>query len=94
MVTAEKHRCKQAVASVRPHIEAHIAWLQAALDWLNAELHQALRSCPLWRESEEVLRSVPSVGPILALTHEQGTALVGVAPLNHDSGFAHGKRLI
>jgi transposase len=106
MLTAEKHRRHQAMARVRPHIEAHITWLQAALDELNAELDQALRSSPLWREREELLRSVPGVGPILALTlladlpelgaltHKQVAALVGVAPLNRDSGLVRGKRLI
>jgi transposase len=106
MLTAEKNRCQQAPASVRPLIESHIAWLDAALDQLNRELDQALRESPLWREREDLLRSVPGVGPILALTlladlpelgtltHKQLAALVGVAPLNRDSGSMRGKRII
>jgi transposase len=106
MLTAEQNRRQHALASVRPHIEAHIAWLQAALDELNGELDHALRSSPLWQEREELLRSVPGGGPILALTllaelpergsltHKQVAALVGVAPLNRDSGSSRGKRVI
>jgi transposase len=61
---------------------------------------------PLWRERDDLLRNVPGVGPILSLTlladlpelgtlsHKPLAALVGVAPLNRDSGTARGKRLI
>jgi transposase len=109
MLTAEKNRRHQAVARVRPLIEAHITWLEAALDELNQDLDQALHASPLWRERDDLLRSlrsVPGVGPILSLTlladlpelgtlsHKQLAALVGVAPLNRDSGTARGKRLI
>jgi transposase len=106
MLTAEKTRRQQATARVRPLIEAHIAWLEAALAQLNEDLDQALHASPLWRARDDLLRSVPGVGPILALTllaelpelgtltHKQLAALVGVAPLNRDRGFARGKRLI
>jgi transposase len=106
MLTAEKNRRQQAMARVRPLIEAHIAWLEAALDDLKQDLDQALHASPLWRERDDLLRSVPGVGPILTLTlladlpelgtlsHKQLAALVGVAPLNRDSGFSRGKRVI
>lgn len=106
MLTAEKNRRQQAAEHVRPLIEAHIAWLEQALDQLNQDLDQALRASPQWRARTELLRSVPGVGPILALTlladlpelgalsHKQLAALVGVAPHNRDSGAARGKRLI
>ena len=106
MLTAEKNRRHQAVARVRPLIEAHITWLEAALEQLNQDLDQALHASPLWRARDDLLRSVPGVGPILSLTlladlpelgtlaHKQLAALVGVAPLNRDSGSARGKRLI
>ena len=104
MLTAEKNRRHQAVARVRALIEAHIAWLEAAVDQLNQDLDQTLHASPLWRAREDLLRSVPGVGPILSLTlladlpelgtlsHKQLAALVGVAPLNRDSGTARGKR--
>lgn len=106
MLTAEKNRRQQAPERVRPRIEAHSAWLDGALVELNHELDETLRASPVWREREKVLRSVPGVGPILALTlladlpelgtlgHKQLAALVGVAPLNRDSGASHGRRLI
>jgi transposase len=106
MLTAEKNRRAQAVHSVRPLIEDHIVWLEHALEHLNQELDQALHASPLWRTREALLRSVPGVGPILALTlladlpelgtlsHKQLAALVGVAPLNRDSGGSRGKRVI
>jgi transposase len=106
MLTAEKNRRAQAVSSVRPLIEEHIALLEHAVEQLNHDLDQALQASPLWRAREELLRSVPGVGPILSLTllaelpelgtltHKQLAALVGVAPLNRDSGFARGQRII
>jgi transposase len=106
MVTAEKNRRQQALESVRPLIEAPIAWLEQALEQLTQDLDQTLHASPVWREREDRLRSVPGVGPILALTlladvpelgtlaHKQLAALVGVAPLNRDSGAARGTRVI
>ena len=73
---------------------------------LDEELGQMLRKSPVWREREDLLRGVPGVGPILTLTlladlPELGTlnrhqiaALVGVAPLNRDSGTLRGKRTV
>ncbi len=106
MLTAAKDRRHQAVARVRALIEAHITWLEAAVDQLNQDLEQTLHASPLWRAREDLLRSVPGVGPILSLTllaelpelgtlsHKQLAALVGVAPLNRDSGTARGTRRI
>lgn len=106
MLTAEKNRRQQAPDSVHTLIEAHIAWLEQALDQLNRDLDQTLHASPVWREREQLLRSVPGVGPILTLTvladlpelgtlaHKPLAALVGVAPLNRDSGAARGKRAI
>jgi transposase len=106
MLTAEKNRQTAALKSVRPLIGQHIAWLEEALDDLNQELDQTLQASPLWRAREQLLRSVPGVGRVLALTlladlpelgtltHKQVAALVGVAPLNRDSGALRGKRAI
>jgi transposase len=86
--------------------QAHITWLEAALDELNHDLDQAVHASPRWRERDDLLRSVPGVGPILCFTllaelpevgnlaQKQLAALVGVAPLTRDSGTARGKRLI
>jgi transposase len=106
MLTAEKNRFQQALPAVRAKVAAHIAWLEQALAELDAELDQTLRASPLWRERDQLLRSVPGVGPTVALTllaHlpelGQGSVkhvatLVGLAPLNRDSGAWRGSRTI
>jgi transposase len=106
MLTAERNREQQALAAIRPQVQAHIHWLQQALHALDDELDQALRASPLWRERDPLVRSVPGVGPVVArtlLAHlpelGQGSAkrlaaLVGVAPLHRDSGAWRGTRAI
>jgi transposase len=106
MLTAEQNRARQALPAVRPHVAAHIAWLEQALRELDGELDQTLRASPLWRERDDLLRSVPGVGPTVALTLVaelpelgQGSvkrvaSLVGLAPLNRDSGAWRGSRAI
>ena len=106
MLTAEKHRHQQALPPVRAKVAAHIAWLEQALKELDTELEQTLRASPLWREREQLLRSVPGVGPTVSLTllahlPELGSGsvkrvatLVGLAPLNRDSGAWRGSRAI
>jgi transposase len=106
MLTAEKNRHQQALPPVRAKVAAHIAWLEQALAELDGELDRTLRESPLWCERDQLLRSVPGVGPTVSLTllaHlpelGQGSAkhiatLVGLAPLNRDSGTWRGTRAI
>jgi transposase len=106
MLTAEKNRLQQALPTVRPKVAAHIPWLEQALSELDGELDQTLRTSPLWRERDHLQRSVPGVGPTVSLTllaHlpelGQGSVkhvatLVGLAPLNRDSGTWRGTRAI
>ena len=106
MRVAAGQRLTRAGAAVRPGIEAHIAWLEQQLSALEAELQQQLRSSPVWRERDALLRTVPGVGPHLSLTllaqlpelgtldRRQVAALVGVAPFNRDSGRLRGRRTI
>ena len=106
MLVAEKNRLGSAIAAVRPRIEAHIAWLEQELSEIDEGLRQTLRSSPVWREKDDLLRTVPGVGQQLSLTllanlPELGTlnrreiaALVGVAPYNRDSGALRGKRAV
>jgi transposase len=73
---------------------------------LDEDLRQKLRRSPVWREKDDLLRSVPGVGEqisvsLLAYLPELGTldrkqiaALVGVAPINRDSGIMRGKRTV
>ena len=104
MRVAEGQRLTRAVAAVRPGIEAHLAWPEQQLGALEAELQQQLRSSPVWRERDALLRTVRRVGPQLSLTllaqlpelgtldRRQVAALVGVAPFNRDSGRLRGTR--
>ena len=106
MLVSEKNRLSSATIAVRPRIEAHIAWLERELDDLDEGLRQTLCQSPVWREKEDLLRTVPGVGEQLSLTllaylPELGTldrrkiaALVGVAPFNRDSGTLRGKRTV
>jgi transposase len=106
MLTAERNRLATAPAAVRPNIAAHIRWLEGDLTSVDQELTGAVRQSPLWRAKEQLLRSVPGVGRILALSvltqlpelgtlnRKQIAALAGVAPLNRDSGALRGRRTI
>ena len=107
MLVSEKNRLSAATTvAVRPRIEVHIAWLERELDDLDKDLRQTLRQSSVWREKDDLLRTVPGVGEQLSLTllaylPEPGTldrrqiaALVGVAPFNRDSGSLRGKRTV
>jgi transposase len=106
MRTAESNRLALALERVRPEIREHLRYLDKRIKELDRELHDHLRASPLWREQEDLLRSIPGVGPVLSATlladvpelgtsgHKQIAALIGVAPLNRDSGHWRGKRSI
>ncbi len=106
MLVAERQRRRAARAAVRPGIEAHIAWLQQALAQLDDQLQTSVQLSPHWRAHDQLLRSVPGVGPQLARTllaqlpelgrldRRRIAALVGVAPYNRDSGQWRGSRSI
>jgi transposase len=106
MRTAEGNRARTALPRVRERITAHLKWLATEQAELEAELAEQIRQNPQWRETEKILRSVPGVGPIVATTllaklpelgmldRKKIAALVGVAPLNRDSGSWRGKRAI
>ena len=68
MLVAERNRLSSAAMAVRPSIEAHIAWLKQELDDLDQGLRQTLRQSPLWREKDDLLRSVPGIGDQISLT--------------------------
>jgi transposase len=106
MLTAERNRLVLARGPVRRDLQAHIHWLEQRVKASNDDLRTTLRQSPLWRATEQLLRSVPGIGPTTAavliahlpelghLTRQQLAALVGVAPLNCDSGTRHGPRTI
>ena len=106
MLTAERNRLSCAPLGLRKELQAHIRWLERRIAGLDTDLEHAIRTSPVWRAQEDLLRSVPGIGPIVARTllaqlPELGTlapkplaALVGVAPLNRDSGLFRGRRKV
>ena len=63
ILVAEKNRLGRATPEVRPRLEAHISWLKQELDDLDTDLRQRIQHSPVWREKDDLLRSVPGVGP-------------------------------
>lgn len=106
MLTAERNRLLVARPAVRPDLQQHIRYLDRRLRAADDDLHTAVKASPLWRVKDDLLQSVPGVGRVVSLTllaelpelgrlsHKEIAALVGVAPLNRDSGTLRGKRLI
>ena len=107
MLVSEKNRLSTAATvAVRPSIESHIEWLERELNDLDSDLRQTIRRSPVWREKDDLLRTVPGVGEQVSLTllaylpelgtldHRQIAALVGVAPFNRDSGTMRGRRTV
>jgi transposase len=107
MRTAEGNRLKQRpTAAVRADLEAHLAYLADQLARLDAQVAEAVAAHEPWRLKDEVLRSVPGVGPQTArtllgalpelgrLTGKQVAALAGLAPRARDSGTTRGARTI
>jgi transposase len=104
MLTAEKNRMGSALPPVRPGLQAHIRWLEQQLADLDRGLRDTIKESPLWRAKDNLLQSAPGIGPVVSLTlladlpqlgvlnRQQISALVGVAPLNWDSGTLRGKR--
>lgn len=106
MLTAEKNRLSIAPVALRADLKAHIHWLRQRLDDIDGQLQQLIQASPLWRAKDQLLRTIPGVGPVtsrslIAALPELGTlnrreiaALVGVAPFNRDSGRFQGERMI
>jgi transposase len=106
MITVEKNRFTSAKKVVRPRIQAHIDWLSHELADTNDDLQKKVKDSPIWRDKEDLLKSVPGIGNAVAVTllaelPELGTtnskriaSLVGIAPHNRDSGTMRGKRTV
>ena len=104
MLVSEKNRLGLAKGAVRRSITQHIKWLERQIGDVDGELEEAVQASPVWRAKEDLLRSVPGVGPILSrtllgalpelgrLNRKEIAALVGVAPLARDSGHFRGQR--
>jgi transposase len=106
MRAAETNRLKRALLPVQRRLERHIAFLTQEVADLDQTIGARLHASPLWREQEQLLKDVPGIGPVACmtllselaelgtLTRRQIATLVGVAPLNRDSGAYRGRRSI
>lgn len=106
MLVAEKNRLGFAPRPLHRGIQQHIRWLERQLDDVTKNLADQIEHSPVWRAKDDLLQSVPGVGPIVsavllaelpelgALGHKQLATLAGVAPLARDSGTLRGKRLV
>lgn len=106
MLVAEQHRLEHAPQRLRREINGHIDYLRKRLKRLDHDIDQAVRGSELWREKGALLTSVPGVGRVLCasllarlpelgrLNRAEVAKLVGVAPLNNDSGRFRGTRMI
>lgn len=110
MLQAERNRVGQVFGTgkkqVRKSLKAHITFLERELRSTDTDLGEMVRQRPVWRERDELLRSVPGVGPVLSrtlladlpelgrLSRRAIAKLVGVAPLSRDSGTMRGRRFV
>lgn len=107
MHTAEENRlAPTTVPGIRREIQPHLRWLEKRRDAVDGELAVAIKGSPLWQHRDTLLQSTPSVGPVLSRTlladvpelgqldRKRIAALVGVAPLNRDSGRFRGRRSV
>jgi transposase len=106
MITAEGNRLEHAAAPIRREITRHIRWLERRIAAVDRDLDDTIQKSPAWRAKEDLLRTVPGIGPVVSrtlladlpelgrLNRKQIAALVGVAPLARDSGTLRGKRVV
>lgn len=106
MITAEKNRRRGKTNSVKVSIDEHIKWLEQQLKEIESQIKLAIAVNPDWQQKMDLLTSVPGIGNVVAVTlisslpelgtisHKSISYLVGLAPLNRDSGKFRGKRKI
>lgn len=106
MLVAEKNRLGFAPRPLHGGIREHIRWLERELADVTGEVASLIEASPVWRAKDDLLQSVPGVGPVVSstllgelpelgtLSHKQIATLVGVAPLARDSGTLRGKRMV
>jgi transposase len=110
MLQAERNRLGQVFGRgkqpVKKSLKAHIAFLERELRIADTDLGAMIRESPAWRERDDLLQSVPGVGPVLSrtlladlpelgrLSRREIAKLVGIAPLSRDSGALRGRRFV
>ncbi len=106
MIVAERNRLRLANKRNKKDIRDHIRWLQKRLDKIESDIGKMIQSSPIWRCKDDILQSVPGIGPITSatlicdlpelgvLSPKKIAMLAGLAPLNCDSGKFKGRRRI
>jgi transposase len=106
MLTSERNRSLSLRGKAQANVEKHIDWLKEQVKELDAEIEQHIQACEAWKQTQHLVMTVPGVGRVMAFTllsglpelgqlsHKQMAALVGVAPLNCDSGQKSGRRYV
>jgi len=106
MLTAEQNRRELAEQDVQASIEIVVQALKKQLEDLEVQIQDLIEKTPELKQKQDLLQSVPGVGPVLSATlvsqvpelgkcdRKEIAALAGLAPFNHDSGKKHGKRMI
>lgn len=107
MRTMEQNRISaEADKHVRRDLEAHLRWLDGRIKRVDKELDERIRSSPVWKEKDDLLRGIKGIGPVASrtllaavpelgtLTGKQASALVGLAPMADDSGRHRGRRRV
>jgi transposase len=104
MLAAERNHLVSATLPIRKSVKAHIAQLEQLIKKLDQDLDQMITKSPIWKEKDNLYQSVKGVGPVMSrtllaelpelgrLSRQEISKLVGVAPLNHDSGEHRGQR--
>lgn len=105
MISAEENRLSRAKSPLQRRIATHVSWLRKELLDVDLDLSNRVSKNTEWRRKDELLRSIPGVGPVLSrtllaelpelgsLNRKQVAALAGVAPLARDSGLHRGRRV-
>ncbi len=106
MIVAERNRLRLANKRNKKDIEDHIRWLKKRLDKIETDIGKMIQNSPIWRCKDDILQSVPGIGPVTSaslicdlpelgvLSPKKIAMLVGLAPLNCDSGKYKGRRRI
>jgi len=106
MLTAERNRLQSADITMRRRLKVHVRWLERELSDIDDDLNSAIKESPVWRVKDDILKSVPGIGPVVSFTllselpelgrinRKEIAALAGVAPLNRDSGTLSGRRTV
>jgi transposase len=106
MIVAERNRLRLANKRNKKDIEDHIRWLKKRLDKIETDIGKMIQSSPIWRCKDDILQSVPGIGPVTSatlicdlpelgiLSPKKIAMLAGLAPLNCDSGKFKGRRRI